>query len=106
MACRDDFWKDTQSWVLLQVYKLGTSEVTSTTLQNLRKTAVTENELEGRRQLIMRFVELGKTTKELKEILDLLYGSTKNDQVGPAMARERRRQIVKLLSRRKKFETC
>lgn len=69
-------------------------------IQKLDEAAANKNDSAGRRQLIMHFVELGKSTEELKEILELLYGSSfsfENQNTTAGVAVERRQQILKLL---------
>ncbi|KAF4039452.1 hypothetical protein GN244_ATG08283 [Phytophthora infestans] len=100
LRCRGRYWQDTQAWVLLQQYQLGASDAKSTAQLNLNESAVNENDLAGRVQLVMQSVEFGKTLEELKEILELVYGTEPpmgSHIMTSVMLRERRKLILKLL---------
>ncbi|TDH74421.1 hypothetical protein CCR75_001484 [Bremia lactucae] len=98
LGCYEEYWNDSQTWMLLQPYKIGPSITKFCILQEMMDAAASDDQVTGRCQLMMLFVRWGMTIEELEEIVDLMYSSKRNaNTIFEERDGERRQQIVELV---------
>lgn len=101
VVCRNKYQMETQSWYLLQQHTLGsTVSQPCTSTDPLSLAEASEDEMGGRRQLVMHLLDSGKAAKDVGDILTLMYGSPqpfKTEVATEELCAERRQLIVKLV---------